>query len=141
VRHRSRRDHVSQFSVIIKNYKKKNEFSLVLNRLLCRYAARSLGVDVVGLAGVTYEQGEDPLSDASYVLWKKMRTIIVALMRGTYFPKHRTPTKVCLVRKNKRKLTFSFANRFFFRLLPLRASLLTMLFPVLLLSLRLRSAR
>ncbi len=57
------------------------------------YAVRSLGVDVVGVAGVTYEQGEDPLSDASYVLWKKMRTVIMALMRGNYFPKHRAPVQ------------------------------------------------
>jgi purine nucleoside phosphorylase len=53
------------------------------------YASRSLGIDVVGLAGVSYETGEDPLADASYVLWKKMRTIIVQLFRGTFFPKHR----------------------------------------------------
>ncbi len=54
------------------------------------YAARSLGIDVVGIAGVSYEAGEDPLADASYVLWKKMRTVIVALLHGNFFPKHRT---------------------------------------------------
>ena len=54
------------------------------------YAARSVGMDVVGIAGVSYEEGEDPLSDASYVLWKKVRTVIVALLRGNFFPKHRS---------------------------------------------------
>ena len=54
------------------------------------YAARSLGVDVVGVAGVSHESGEDPLPDASYVLWKKMRTVVVALLRGNFFPKHRS---------------------------------------------------
>ena len=54
------------------------------------FAARSVGMDVVGLAGVSYQMGDDPLADASYVLWRKMRSIIEALLRGNLFPKHRS---------------------------------------------------
>ena len=53
-------------------------------------ASRSLGLDVVGIAGVAFEAGAECLPDASYVLWSKMRNIIDCLFKGTYFPKRRS---------------------------------------------------
>jgi purine-nucleoside phosphorylase len=67
------------------------DISLVgITSLSLVYASRSLGLDVVGICGVSYETGEDPLADASFVLWKKMRSIVASLLRGNFFPKHRS---------------------------------------------------